>query len=150
MNPKVPPPLMGALLRIPLDVIQRRIIDQLHEHGFEDLGPAHLPVLRYPGPHGRRPVELAAETNMSKQAMNYLLGQLERLGYLERRRDAEDGRSTRVYLTDRGDATRDVIRGAVRDVEAEWAGELGARDLEQLRALLTRLNAVVGGGSDGP
>lgn len=146
----VPPPLMGALLRIPLDVIQRRIIDALHEHGFEDLGPAHLPVLRYPGPHGKRPVELAAETNMSKQAMNYLLGQLERLGYLERRRDAEDGRSTRVYLTDRGDATREVIRGAVRDVEVEWAGELGAEDLERLRTLLTRLNAVVGSDSAGP
>jgi DNA-binding MarR family transcriptional regulator len=141
---------MGALLRIPLDVIQRRIIDALHEHGYEDLGPAHLPVLRYPGPHGKRPVELAAETNMSKQAMNYLLGQLERLGYLERRRDAEDGRSTRVYLTDRGDATREVIRSAVRDVEVEWARELGAKDLERLRTLLTRLNAVVGSDSAGP
>lgn len=150
MNPNVPPPLMGALLRIPLDVIQRRIVDALHKHGFEDLNPAHLPVLRYPGPHGRRPVELAAETNMSKQAMNYLLGQLERLGYLERRRDAEDGRSTRVYLTDRGDATREVIRGAVRDVEVEWAGELGAKDLERLRTLLTRLNAVVGSGPAEP
>src|SRR4029079_16289474 len=84
----VPPPLMGALLRIALDVIQRRIIDALHEHGFEDLGPAHLAFLRYPGPHGKRPVELAAETNMSKQAMNYLLGQLERLPVFATRRDA--------------------------------------------------------------
>ena len=145
MSPNVPPPLLGALLRIPLDVIQRRILDALHEHGFADLGAAHLPVLRYPGPDGKRPVELAAEANMSKQAMNYLLGQLEGLGYLERRRDAEDGRSTRVYLTDRGDATREVIRGAVRDVEVEWAGELGAKDLEQLRTLLTRLTAAVSG-----
>jgi DNA-binding MarR family transcriptional regulator len=138
-----PPPLLGALLRIPLEVIQRRIIEGLHEHGFDDLGPAHLPVLRYPGPDGKRPVELATEANMSKQAMNYLLGQLEALGYVERRDDPDDGRVTRVYLTERGDSTREVIRAAVREVESEWAKELGPRNLERLRTLLTQLNAKI-------
>jgi DNA-binding MarR family transcriptional regulator len=136
------PPLLGALLRIPLDVIRGRIIAGLHEHGFTDLVPAHLAVLRYPGPNGQRPVDLAGEANMSKQAMNYLLGQLETLGYLERRDDADDHRHKRVYMTERGKATRQVIRGAVQEVEAEWAGELGAEDLEQLRALLIRLRVV--------
>src|SRR4030095_13040564 len=115
----------------------------LHEHGFDDLGPAHLPVLRYPGPDGRRPVELATEANMSKQAMNYLLGQLEALGDVERRDDPDDGRFTRVYLTERGDSTREVIRAAVREVESEWANEMGARDLEKLRTLLTQLKAKI-------
>jgi hypothetical protein len=46
-------------------------------------------------------------------------------------------------MTDRGEATRQVIRAAVREVEAEWAQELGAKDLEQLRALLVQLAAVV-------
>ena len=128
---------------MPLDVILGRIIDGLHEHGFTDLVPAHLAVLRYPGPNGQRPVDLAAQANMSKQAMNYLLGQLEMLGYLERRDDPEDQRHKRVFMTERGEATRQVIRDAVREVEAEWAGELGAKDLEQLRALLIRLSAVV-------
>jgi DNA-binding MarR family transcriptional regulator len=80
---------------------------------------------------------------MTRQAMNYLLGQLETLGYLQRRPDPEDLRSKRVYMTDRGEATRTVIRGAVREVEAEWAQELGAEDLEQLRALLVRLTATL-------
>jgi DNA-binding MarR family transcriptional regulator len=128
---------------MPLDVIVTRIIDGLHQHGFTDLVPAHLAVLRYPGPQGQRPVDLAAEANMSKQAMNYLLGQLETLGYLERRDDPEDHRHKRVYMTDRGEATRQVIRAVVREVEAEWAGEMGAKDLEQLRGLLVRLRAVV-------
>jgi len=128
---------------MPLAVIHSRIIDGLREHGFTDVGLAHMAVLRYPGPEGQRPVELAAQANMSKQAMNYLLGQLEALGYLERRNDAEDLRSKRIYLTARGEAARTVIRATVREVEAEWAGELGADDLEQLRALLVRLAAVV-------
>jgi DNA-binding MarR family transcriptional regulator len=139
----IPPPLIGALLRMPVDVIQRRIIDGLHERGFTDLVPAHMAVLRYPGPEGKRPVELAAQANMTKQAVNYLLGQLETLGYLERRPDPEDLRSKRVYLTDRGEATRKAIRDTVRDVEAAWAEELGGDELEQLRALLVRLVGVV-------
>jgi DNA-binding MarR family transcriptional regulator len=127
---------------MPVDVIQRRIIDGLHRSGFDDLVPAHMAVLRYPGPQGQRPVELARQANMTKQAVNYLLGQLETLGYLERRPDPEDLRSKAVYLTDRGEAIIEVIRATVREVEAEWAAELGAEDLEQLRALLTRLAPV--------
>ena len=80
---------------------------------------------------------------MTKQALNYLLGQLETRGYLERRSDPDNLRYKRVYLTQRGDATREIIRDAVREVEAEWAAELGADDLEQLRALLARLATVV-------
>jgi hypothetical protein len=46
-------------------------------------------------------------------------------------------------MTKRGEATRDVIRDAVRSVEAEWAAALGTRELEELRALLARLSQVV-------
>src|SRR5580765_5873854 len=85
----VGPPLIGALLRRPLDVVRHHMLDRLHEHGFDDLEPAHLAVLQYPGPNGRRPSELAAQLRISKQALNYLLGQLERLGYLEREPDPD-------------------------------------------------------------
>ena len=134
---------MGALLRIPLDQIQRRMIAGLHEAGHTEIVPAHLPVLRYPGPRGQRPVELAAETGMSKQAMNYLLNELERLGYLERRDDPDDPRFKRVYMTERGEEIRKVIRASVKQVEREWAKALGKDDLEQLRQLLQRLQSIV-------
>src|SRR4051794_1382380 len=101
----LPPPLIGALLRMPLEAVHAVMLRALHDHGFTDITAAHLPVLRWPGPEGRRPVELAVQAGMSKQAMNYLLGQLEGLGYLERRVDPDDVRSRRVYLTKRGAAT---------------------------------------------
>jgi len=69
----LPPPLIGALMRMPVDAVRRRIFDDLHAAGFSDLGEAHMAVLRYPGPQGRRPSDLAAELGMSKQAVNYLL-----------------------------------------------------------------------------
>ena len=80
---------------------------------------------------------------MSKQALNYLLGELERLGYLERRPDPEDGRSKRVALTRRGASVVPVIRAAVIGVEQEWAHELGTRRFAQLRKLLVDLNKVI-------
>jgi DNA-binding MarR family transcriptional regulator len=137
------PPLLGALLRMPVDVIRARMIEALHEHGFTDLIAAHLIVLRYPGPDGRRPVDIAAQSGMSKQAVNYQLGQLEALGYLDRVTDPDDHRSKRVRLTKRGHAAMQTIRAAVTEVEQEWAQSLGADDLERLRTLLTRLAAIV-------
>src|SRR6476469_10488810 len=103
------PPLIGALLRVPWEAVQRHMLERLHERGFDDLDAAHLNVFQYPGPQGARPSDLAAKLRISKQALNYLLGELERLGYLERRADPDDRRSKRVALTARGIAAIGVI-----------------------------------------
>ena len=139
-NDSVPPPLIGALVRRPTEAVHLRIVREANEAGFTDLVPAHLAVLRYPGPDGRRPSELAAEVGMTKQAMNYLLGQLQQFGYIERRDDPNDQRSKRVHLTKRGTALRSVIRRTVTDIENELEAELGTPAYTQLRKLLVRLN----------
>jgi DNA-binding MarR family transcriptional regulator len=136
------PPMIGALLRMPADAVLARILDDLHEDGFIDLNAAHLPLLRYPGPHKRRPSELATAARMSRQAMNYLLGEMERLGYLTRDDDPDDRRSKRVHLTERGQAVVRTIRRTVRRIEAEWEQELGAARFAELRELLVELNAT--------
>jgi DNA-binding MarR family transcriptional regulator len=80
---------------------------------------------------------------MSKQSVNYLLGELERRGYLERRPDPDDLRSKRIELTDRGRALIPVIRGAVAELEEEWSGRLGRKRFDQLRRLLVDLNREI-------
>src|SRR3954453_19030667 len=92
------PPLIGALLRMPWEVVRQRMLERLHERGFDDLDVPPLNVLQDPGPAGVRPSELAARVRVSKQALNYLLGQLQRLGYLERLVDEQDLRSRRIFL----------------------------------------------------
>jgi len=134
------PPLIGALLRMPWEAVQRRMLAALHERGFEDLDAAHLNVFQYPGPEGARPSELAARLRISKQALNYLLGELERSGYLERRPDPDDLRSKRVALSPRGASAVGVIREAVGELEVEWAKQLGEGRFEELRSLLRELN----------
>src|SRR5215203_841934 len=134
------PPLIGALLRMPWETVQRHMLERLHEHGFDDLDTAHLNVFQYPGPQGARPTELASRLRISKQALNYLLGELERLDYLERRPDPDDLRSKRVALTARGSSAIGVIREAVAEVETAWAQQLGPERFAQLRSLLVELN----------
>jgi DNA-binding MarR family transcriptional regulator len=135
----VGPPLIGALLRVPWESVREQMLAGLHERGFDDLHPAHLTVLQYPPPEDIRPLDLAVQRRTSKQALNHLLGQLERLGYLSRRPDPDDRRHTRVDLTDRGRAAIDAIREIVREVELEWESQLGRDRFAQLRTLLSEL-----------
>ena len=136
------PPLIGALLRVPWEAVQRHMLERLHERGFDDFDAAYLNVFQYPGPQGARPSELAIRLRISKQALNYLLGELERLDYLERRPDPDDLRSKRIALTPRGISAVGVIREAVSEMETTWAQQLGPKRFAQLRNLLRDLNQL--------
>ena len=137
------PPLLGALLRIPWEYMRMRMLEGLHRRGYTDLIPAHLNILQYPGPDGVRPSDLAARTRMTKQALNYLLQQLERLAYLTREDDHEDLRSKRIKLTGRGHEVERAIREIVSQVEHEWEDTLGPEALQQLRDVLHRLRTII-------
>jgi DNA-binding MarR family transcriptional regulator len=137
-----PPPLIGALLRVPWEAVRERMLAGLHERGHDDLVAAHLNVLLYPGPENMSPSELAAQMGVTKQALNYLLGQLETLGYLTRRPDGADQRLKRVHLTPRGRAVGAAMREIVMEIEAEWTEQLGSRRFTQLRDALAQLSAI--------
>jgi DNA-binding MarR family transcriptional regulator len=134
--------MIGALMRLPWEAVTRRMLRALHENGFDDIDSPQLTVLLWPGPDGMRPSDLAARMRVSKQALNYLLGDLERLGYLERRPDPDDRRARRIRLTGRGRGLVPVIRAAVSQTEREWAASLGEERFAQLRELLVELNEI--------
>jgi DNA-binding MarR family transcriptional regulator len=136
------PPLIGALLRMPWEAVQQHMLQRLHERDFDDFDPAYLTVFRYPGPQGRRPTDVAAQLGISKQALNYLLRELEQRSYLDREPHPDDLRSKRIVLTERGVAAIGVIREAVAEVEAAWSEQLGPGRFAQLRELLLELNQI--------
>lgn len=142
-NQPAGPPLIGALLRMPWEAVQQHMLEGLHKNGFDDFDAAYLAVFRYPGPQGARPTDLAAQLGVSKQALNYLLRELERLGYLEREPHPDDLRSKRITLTERGVAAVRVIRESVAEAEAVWREQLGATRFAQLRELLVELNRSI-------
>jgi DNA-binding MarR family transcriptional regulator len=134
-------PFAQALLRMAYEVARKHQLEALKRHGLDDLKPALLNVMVYPHPHGVRPSDLADRINMTKQATNYLLGELEALGYVERR--AQKGSTRRlVFLTRRGWQSIDLQRAAVLELEAKWAKAIGQKRLDDLKKTLAELIAL--------
>ena len=131
--------LIGALLRVPAQAIQRRIIKELNEAGYDELRVPHMAVLQFPGPDGVRPGTLAERAGMSKQAMNQLLRSLESLGYISRSDASDEGRARIVRLTRRGRGAYLRVHDILRDIEHEWSQELGPSDFGRLKDLLCRV-----------
>jgi DNA-binding MarR family transcriptional regulator len=135
--------MIGSLLRLPHEVVVARMLAALNEDGF-DISLTELGVFLYPGPEGRRPSDLARQCNTTRQVMNYVLMNLERRGYVERR-SGKDSPTTRVVqLTDEGWELVGRIRKCLSDIEREWAAHLGAERFEALRETLRDLSAWLG------
>jgi DNA-binding MarR family transcriptional regulator len=131
--------LIGALLRVPAQAIQRRIIRELNASGFKGLRMPHMAVLQFPGPGGVRPGTLAERAGMSKQAINQLLRSLENLGYIVRSDVPDEGRARMIRFTKRGHAAYAKIYDILRQIEREWRAELGPKRFAQLKELLFRV-----------
>ena len=131
--------LIGALLRVPAQAIHRRLVSELNASGFHELRLPHMAVLQFPGPDGIRPGVLAERAGISKQAMNQLLGSLEDYGYVVRSDDPNEGRARIIRFTKRGHAAYAKIHDILRDIEREWAAELGSKRFTQLKELLLRV-----------
>jgi DNA-binding MarR family transcriptional regulator len=135
-------PMIGSLLRLPHEVVMARILAVLASSGF-DITPTELGVFLYPGPEGRRPVDVARQCNMTRQAMNYVLAGLERRGYIERHAGLTSA-SRIVRLTPRGREMVAPIRRCVAEIEREWAAHLGTQRFKALRDTLHDLALWLG------
>jgi len=135
------PPFFGALLRVTWEHVRDQLHRAIHDAGFTDLQEAHFPVFTYPVPDGVRPSELARQKRMSRQAMNYLIVQLEELGYVERR--APEGSDRRlIYLSTRGKQVVEMMLACIRQLHTEWAHEIGEQRFNDFVDVLQQLSAL--------
>ena len=134
------PPFVGALLRHPWQAVRNRLLRAFSDAGFGDIGPPHFSVIQYPPPHGVRPIDIAAKAQISKQAANYLISQLESNGYLERR--SVPGKGRLVFLTAKGKKVADVALATMRTIEREWQRALGRERYRAFRESLVKLGEI--------
>jgi DNA-binding MarR family transcriptional regulator len=134
------PPYVGALLRQCLEHVRARMEADLESAGFTDLQPTHLAVFSFPLPDGVRPSDLARRLRMSRQATNHILGQLEALGYIERRAERK-GERRRIFLTPRTRPMVKVAHATLLEIQAEWAAEIGPERFGDFMTALRRLAA---------
>lgn len=130
---------IAPMMRVLWQEVRDRIHAAFAEEGYDDVRAEHLAVLQHPGPDGQRPSALAARSGMSRQAINHLVSHLEQAGYVERYTSPADGTTRLVRLTGRGRRLYEHIEAVATTVEAEWAQQVGARRLQEMRTTLGEL-----------
>lgn len=133
----------GLLMFLGYRYTEDRAFAAMTAAGFNDITRAQGRLLAGLDDDGTRLVVLAERARIAKQTAVALIDRLESNGYVERTPDPLDGRARLVRLTERGWEMVLVARGAVREVEAEWAAHLGRRDAARLHEVLLRLRSVV-------
>lgn len=136
-------PMLGALLRAPLQAISARIAADLAAAGYGDLRPAHLAVFQHLRVDGDRATLLAERALMTKQSMGALLDHLEQHGYVERVPDPADQRVRVVRRTARGWAVERVARASLQQLEDEWTAYIGMNRMREFHAVLTDLGLLL-------
>lgn len=131
---------LGNLLRDPALTINEIVSERLAEMGYEGLRTAHGTIGQHIADGGSRVTELAQLAQVSKPSVVYLVNDLERLGYVERVPDPDDGRAKLIRLTERGARAQEAAREIVAQIEHDWSLVLGRRDFATLRELLRRLH----------
>jgi DNA-binding MarR family transcriptional regulator len=136
-------PWAGALLRAAWNGVRDRIDEAVKAAGYVDVTRTQVSLFRHPTLDGVRPTSLAGEMQMSKQAVNDLLGDLERRGYIRRDVDPADRRSRLIRLTAKGMRLEDTVRLAARDAERRLERELGPDRFRSFREALVEAARIL-------
>lgn len=138
---------MIRLLDVAANQFAEEFTDRLAAVGLDDLRPGHGCVFGNIDPEcGTRLTELAERANMTKQSVGEFASDLEKLGYLERVPDPNDGRAKIIRLTDQGRRAYWIGRQLIDDLEREWGERYGEERIAALRDALEVVTAERVGG----
>lgn len=130
-----------------IEQLSRAILEARLPHGL--IAP-HFGVLNHLTrvSDGRTPMEMARAFQVPKTTMTHTLKGLEQHGLVETRPNPDDGRSKRVWLTDKGRMVRaDTIAGLGPDF-SKLAEEFDVSQLAEIRPVLTALREYLDAARD--
>ncbi len=114
-------------------------IVQVRARGFANARLSHTQVLPHLDLEGTRLTELAARMDVTKQAAQQLVNELEEAGIVERVADARDGRAKLIRFTAAG--RRSILDGldVLRGIELELRQRVGDHAVDVLGAGLAQV-----------
>jgi DNA-binding MarR family transcriptional regulator len=119
------------------------LAERFAERGFPEVRPSSgsvlVPLLEE---DGLRMGELASRSRISKQTMTTLVRLVERDGLVGRRPDLDDGRATRVHLTDRSKAFRPIAERTLAELDERVEERLGAAQAKALQRALKEVMSL--------
>ena len=114
---------------------------RLKEAGHTDIRQGHGCVFRFIHQGGSRLTELAESSGLSKQAVGEVVDDLEKLGYVERAQDPQDGRAKVIRLTETGADAQRTALDIFADIERDFEERYGAERVATMRKLLEEIAA---------
>ena len=136
--------IFSQLLRRPYEALLMKLHTELAAAGYADSYPSWgTNIFHYLRGGGLRLTELAKRTHTTKQALRYIINQLEAAGYVERVPDPTDGRAKIIRLTERGWKLRRVGDEIVASLEEECVRQLGEERMRQFEALMKDVSSVL-------
>lgn len=111
------------------------------ERGYGDVRPAYgsilIPLFEE---DGLRMGELGRRARLAKQTMTTMVRLLERDGLVRRERDPDDGRASRIFLTERSHEFQPVAERVLAELHAVVTNSLGPRRARQLEIDLKEIS----------
>lgn len=109
------------------------------EH-FEEVSPAYgsilIPLFEE---DGLQMSELAKRARLTKQTMTTMVKLMEQRALIERRRDPNDARAFRIYLTKRSRQFKSVAEGVLKEMDGLVKSHLSKEDVSSLMRSLQQL-----------
>lgn len=133
---------LGLLMFVAYRAMETEVLERMRQAGYDDITLAQARVFQRVDARGSRLTQLAEAAQVTKQTAGFLVDQLERAGYVERRPDPRDGRARLVCIAARGAAAAAAAGEVVAEVQARWATHLGPVRTQALREALTALRDI--------
>ena len=120
--------------------LQNRMMNTLQDEcGHRDLRLGFAPYITLLGARAMRMTQLAETLNISRQACNQAVKQIEAAGYIERKSDPADGRAKQLRLSPSGERLRrDGVR-IVADLDQQFMQIVGERAFADTGKTLRKL-----------
>jgi DNA-binding MarR family transcriptional regulator len=125
-------PVLSILLAA--EILGAEVLERIRAAGHPDVRTSHGFVFQVLVPGPASIGELAAALGVTSQAVSQYVAELERLGYVERRRSDSDGRRRLVALTPDGRNAIEAGRRARVGLSREMAQAIGPERTRELAA----------------
>lgn len=131
------------------DILSRAGASLLKEYGLTSTQYNVLRILRGAGTEGLPSGEVADRMITREPDITRLLDRMETRGWVHRRKDPEDRRITRAWITLAGRELTDGLDAPVAELQQRTIGTLGEAKLAELSDLLGSVRAACTGAGKG-
>jgi len=126
------------------EATRRAMYRAFHEHGFEITPEQWLTLVRLFEEDGRTQGELALAIHRDAPTTSRIVDSMARAGLVTRVASAEDGRTRRVKLTEKGKKAQSVLVPVVKKLVGEFEDGISESDLETTRRTLQTIAERLG------